>query len=91
MPPDASVKMQTPSKGSGSPTVDSSQVANAPGGVKGPLPKCRVLEQPDGGLQVSFLIEPLAGMRLKKKAGGMDLARFIYENYLKREVDSWVY
>ena len=53
--------------------------------------KCRVVEQPDGGLQVSFLIEPLAGMRLKRKAGGMDLARFIYENYLKREVDSWVY
>jgi hypothetical protein len=49
------------------------------------------VEQPDGGLQVSFLIEPLAGIRLKKKAGGMDLARFIYENYLKREVDSWVY
>lgn len=55
-----------------------------------PQPKpqqfCLVKEQPDGGLQVTFLIEPESAYRIKKRAYVMSLDRFIWENMLKQAI-----
>lgn len=55
------------------------------------IPKCRVSPQPDGGLQVHFLIDPDAAKRLARRAGSMPLERYLWENVLNRAVSSEVY
>lgn len=57
----------------------------------GPSPKCITLQQPDGGIQVSFLIDPDVAHRIRRRAGTMSLERYIWENILKRAVTDHVY
>ena len=52
---------------------------------------CLVKEQPDGGLQVTFLIEPESAARIKKRAYVMSLDRFIWENMLKQAIAGLAY
>lgn len=80
------------------PVSTSTPKSSPPKGVSQPLPpdpstfpKCRVVEQPDGGLQVSFLIEePISG-RIRRRANGMPLERWLWENILNRAVTDAVY
>ena len=53
--------------------------------------KCRTVEQPDGGIQVSFLIEPTYAYRIRLRANGMSLERYLWENILKRAIVDSVY
>lgn len=59
----------------------------------GPTPsmRCRVQEQPDGALQVSFLIEPVAARKMKLKAGNVDMATYLWDNILHRAVVTHVF
>ncbi len=56
-----------------------------------PVPKCVTTIQPDGGIQVSFLIEPDVAKRLIRRAGGMQLERYLWENVLYRAVVDHVF
>lgn len=55
------------------------------------VPKCRVDLQPDGGIQVHFLIEPDIAKRLLTRANGMSLEKWLWENVLYRSVVDAVY
>lgn len=54
-------------------------------------PKCVVTHQPDGAMQVAFLIESQTAQRLMRKAGGMGIERYLWENILQRAVTDHVY
>ncbi len=49
---------------------------------------CSVYEKADHSLSVTFTIEPVAAKRLYMKASGMPIDRFLYENILKRAVET---
>lgn len=52
---------------------------------------CFVKDQPSGGLSVTFQIDKITADRIKRKAGTMDISRFIYENIIKGAVSGAVY
>ena len=56
-----------------------------------PQPKCTVYLCPDGTLRVDFLVEIGAAKRLLSRAGVMPLDKYIWENILKRAIDTAVY
>jgi len=47
--------------------------------------------QPDGGIQVHFLIEPADAARLMRRAQTMPLSRYIWENIVRRAVQDHIY
>ena len=56
-----------------------------------PPAKCLVTEQPDGCFQILTLVDADVARRIKRKANGMDIERYIYENILKRAFEGHVY
>jgi hypothetical protein len=52
---------------------------------------CRIVDQPDGGMQVYFLIEPEAANRIRNKAYLMPADRYIWENVLKQAISGAAY
>ncbi len=56
-----------------------------------PSYKCRVTEQPDGGMQVLFLIDPDIAKRMRLRANNMALDKYLWENVLYRALIDHVY
>lgn len=56
-----------------------------------PTPRCLVSMQPDGKLAVSFLIESTEANRIIRRAGNMDISRYMWENILHRAISDHVY
>ena len=55
-------------------------------------PKCMIwAEQPDGGVQVMFLVEPHIVKRLRTRAGNMDLAMYLWVNVINPALQGHVY
>lgn len=54
-------------------------------------PKIYVKNQPSGGLSVTFQMDANETARLMRKAGGMALDRFIWDNIIHRAVESFLY
>jgi len=65
--------------------------ANTKPATPGVPVKCRVVDQPDGGMQVSFLVEPDVAKRIRSRAGTMSIERYIWESILHRAVVDSVY
>jgi hypothetical protein len=61
------------------------------GNQSNPPMYCLVKDQPDGGMQVTFLIEPESASRIRKRAYTMPLDRFIWEQMLKQAISSLAY
>ena len=51
------------------------------------VPKCRVTQQPDGGLQVNFLIEPTAARRVFSRSGGKNIEGWLWERVIRPAID----
>lgn len=52
---------------------------------------CQVSDNSDGSLSVSFRVDEFAAKRLKLRANGMPLSRYMWENILKGVVDGHVF
>lgn len=71
---------------------DSIPVGNDPLGSAPPAyAKCLVNMQPDGKLAVSFLIDSTEAARIIRRAGNMDIGKYLWENILYRAVVDHVY
>jgi hypothetical protein len=53
--------------------------------------KLTVKDRAEDGLTVTFDIEPDIAKRLRRKAGGQDLALFLWENVIYRNIVAAVY
>lgn len=62
-----------------------------PAGPSAPAPKCIASLQPDGRITVTFLVDVTEASRIVRRAAGMDLSRYMWENILNRAVQDHVY
>ena len=52
---------------------------------------CLAQDQPDGGIQVHFLIDSTVARKLRTRAGRMPMAKYLWENILHRSIQDHVY
>lgn len=71
--------------------VESIDSSSTNGAAPSPQFKCRATLQPDGGISVDLLIEPMIAKRIISRAGGMDVSRYLWENILNRAITDHVY
>jgi hypothetical protein len=55
------------------------------------IPRCKVLMLPNGGMQVSVLVDPDITKRYMTRANGMPLYRYLYEQVLQRAIVDHVF
>lgn len=56
-----------------------------------PTSKCSVEKAPNGGLIVHFLIGPQEAKRILSRVGPGDPATWLWDNLLRRGIDSLIY
>ncbi len=65
--------------------------AAVPPKTPAPNTKCLVTEQPDGALSVHFYVDEATASRIRKRANGMDLAKYMWENIIRAAVEGHVW